>query len=119
MNISRLRGQILVKSVLDGVKLSLFKMMGARGPGRFYSSRTTRVKVRDDDALARENRCRSTGTDRERFKAASRRVSSESVCRDPARLGPGDSDRRIGERELIQMYIPLTPGACGHAIVHR
>ena len=45
MNISRLRGQILVKSVLDGVKVLWFEILRARGPGKFYSARTTGVKV--------------------------------------------------------------------------
>ena len=112
MNSSRHRGQILVKSFPDGVKVLQFKILRARGPGKFYSQRTTSPKVWDDDSLARENRSRSTGADRERFEPLSWRVSSESVCRDPARLSSGESDRRIGDGQRIGMYTLLGAGAC-------
>ena len=72
----------------------------------------TKVKVRDDDALAREDRSRPTGANRERFKDLSRRVSGESVCRDPARIGPGESVRPSGGGHLIERDTLLAGGAC-------
>ena len=95
MNISRLRGQILVKSLFDGVQV-LFEILRARGPGK------SGVKVRGDDTLARENRSRSAGAERERFEALSRRVSIDRACRDPARRGPGESAVSSGDVRLIE-----------------
>ena len=99
-----------MKSVLDGLKVSYFKILKARGPGKFYSSRTTGPKVRDDDALARENRSRSTGADRERFEALDRRVSSEMVYRDSARHGSSESDQPSGGGHLIERDTLLLRG---------
>ena len=101
-----------MKRVLEGDEVLLLEILSARCTGKFYSPRTTRVKIQDDDALARKNRSRSTAADRERFKALSRRVSSESVCRDPARISPGEGDRRIGDVQLIEMDTLLAAGAC-------
>ena len=97
MNISRLRGQISLKSVLDGVKVLQFEILRGIGPGKFYSSRKTGTKVRDDDALARENRSRLTGAEREPLEALSRRVSFGRACRDPARRDPGESAVSSGD----------------------
>ena len=107
MNISRLCGQISVKSFLDGVKVYYFKILRARGPGKFCSAITTRVKVQDDDTLARETRSRSAGADRERLEALSRRVSIDRACRDPAGRGPGESAVSSGDVRLIERYTLL------------
>ena len=82
--------------------------MRARGLGKFYSPRTTGVKVRDDDALARENRSRSAGAERERLEALTRRVSIDRACRDPARRGPGESAVSSGDIRLIDRDTFLT-----------
>mgnify|MGYP001326848915 FL=1 len=52
--------------------------------------------------LARENRSRSTGAERERLEALSRRVSIDRACRDPARRGPGESAVSSGDVRLIE-----------------
>ena len=55
MNISRIHGQIFVTSVIDGVKVSYFEILIAEGPGKFCSSRTTKVKVGVVDHIFEKN----------------------------------------------------------------
>ena len=43
-----------MKTVHDGVKISSFEILKARGLGKFCSARTTGLKVGHDDALSRE-----------------------------------------------------------------
>ena len=119
MNISRLRGQISVKSFLDGVKVYWFEILRARGPGKFCSPRLTGPKVRDDDTLARENRSRSAGAERERLEALTRRVSIDRACRDPARRGPGESAVASGDVRLIERHTLLAGVFCRHSVVPR
>ena len=51
---SKLTLTILMKVVPDGVKMSRIKILKARGPGKFCTSRTTKTKVGHGDALSRE-----------------------------------------------------------------
>ena len=82
--------------------VSEIEILRARGPGKFYSPRTTGIRVRDDGALARENRSRSAGAERERLEVLIRRVSIDRACRDPARRGPGESAVSSGDVRLIE-----------------
>ena len=43
-----------MKTVHDGVKISLFEILKARVPGKFCSARTTKVKVVHGDVLSRK-----------------------------------------------------------------
>ena len=52
--------------------------------------------------LARENRFRSAGAERELLEAPTRRVSIDMGCRDPARRGPGESAVSSGDGRLIE-----------------
>ena len=56
MNISRLRGQIFVKSFLGGVKVLQFEILRARGRGKFCRLRTTWFKVGVVDQIFRKKR---------------------------------------------------------------
>ena len=38
----------------DGVKISKFEILKARGPGKSCSARATKTKIGHDDALSRE-----------------------------------------------------------------
>ena len=96
-----------MKTVHDGVKISQFEIVKARGPGKFCSARTTGPKVRDDDALAREHRFRSTGAERERSEALDRSVSSEELITDLARHGSGESAQPSGGVYFIERDVFL------------
>ena len=59
-NISRSCGQILLRSFQNGDKCIPLRMVQARGPGKFFSPRTSGIKVGGHDALARVLFARST-----------------------------------------------------------
>ena len=59
-DISRSCGQILLRSFQNGDKCIPLRMVQARGPGKFFSPRTSGLKVGGHDALARVLFARST-----------------------------------------------------------